>query len=215
METLLSDLKEVESVEEAHDYYEMKLKELDYISKVNELSNGEYSDHANHVYRFDGGVYPKAVKKAIKTLAEWDRADKKAKWTFVINSFGGSVTDGLALFDDLVAYSKRGGGRHKITTVARGVASSMGSVLLQAGDVRVAGKYSSILIHEPSAVHVGSHGELTDQMALLTQMKNQMADIYCERSGMARHEFDVLWDRRDWWLTAEQSLANGFIDKIG
>lgn len=176
-----------------------------------------YANERNYVYTFDDRVDARTCENLRDTLARWHRQDPKADWEIVFNSPGGSVIDGNALLDDIHAYSLRGGGSHKITTKIRGYAASMGGILLQAGDVRVAGPLSYLMIHEISAGAGGKVGELEDSMKFYRMLCEQVVDLFVERSGgkCSRDEFITNWERKDWWLPAADALSYGFIDRIG
>lgn len=134
-----------------------------------------------------------------------------------MHSGGGSALAGLNLFDQLTAYSLRGGGQHKVTITIRGVAASMAGVLVQAADDRVIGPTSRFMIHELSGQTGGKIGEMEDTMAFYYQLNSDIADLFVQRSEgkCSRAMFDDLWTRKDKWLTAEQAVELGFVDRIG
>lgn len=177
------------------------------------------SDPYNNVYRFTGTVEDKTVEQAIRILSIWSRTKPGESIRLVFQSPGGSVVPGLALFDFLGELREQG---HHLTTVTRGYAASMAGILLQAGDVRVIGKESWILIHEISASAMGSFGELSDRMDWLEKVQGRILDIFAERAKTAmgtdkpitRSALKKNWTRKDWWISSDEALKLGIVDEI-
>lgn len=165
----------------------------------------------NRVYNFAQVVGADTATKAINTLSEWARRDKDPM-TVVFNSPGGGVIPGFALFDALLEH--RDEGIH-ITTVARGYAASMAGILLQAGDERVIGKNSYILIHEVSDLAIGTTSEIEDELKLIKRFQARALKILSARSTMSEKEIEKKWKRQDWWLDADEAIELGFADRIG
>ncbi len=134
-----------------------------------------------------------------------------------MNSPGGSVIDGMALYDHIVAHSKRGGGTHEITIIVRGFAASMGGILLQAADKRVCGPEAYVLIHKISTMTGGSLDDIEDEVKLLKLMTSRVEDIFCSRSGgkLSKTILRRNWTRRDWWLDSTSAKRLGVVDAIG
>lgn len=128
-----------------------------------------------------------------------------------INSPGGSITAGFAIYDTM-QYIKP-----DVSTICVGMAASMGSFLLCAGakGKRFALPNSEILIHQPS-VGQGMQGQATDikiQTDWLLKIKNRINRIYSERTGqpIEKIENDV---ERDYFMTADEAKSYGLIDDI-
>ena len=128
---------------------------------------------------------------------------------FYINSPGGSVTDGMAIYDTM-QYIKS-----DVSTIAMGMAASMGAFLLSSGTKgkRIALPNAEIMIHQPSA---GTQGQITD-MALhlkrLETIKKRVTQILADNCG--RDLAQVTADcERDNFMTAQEALDYGLIDKI-
>ena len=126
-----------------------------------------------------------------------------------INSPGGSVTDGMAIFDTM-NYIKC-----DVSTICMCMAASMGAFLLAAGakGKRFALPNSDIMIHQPSG---GAKGQATDIMIHadhIVQMKKRLNTILSENTGQP---FDVIArdTERDNFMTAQQALEYGLIDKV-
>jgi len=128
---------------------------------------------------------------------------------FYINSPGGSVTAGMAIYDTM-QYIKC-----DVNTICVGMAASMGAFLLSAGTKgkRMALPNAEIMIHQPSA---GTQGQITDMaihMKRLQTIKDRMNRILSENTGKSLEEVTEACER-DNFMTAEEALAFGLIDQI-
>ncbi len=128
---------------------------------------------------------------------------------FYINSPGGSVTSGLAIYDTM-QYIKC-----DVSTICIGMAASMGAFLLSSGTKgkRLALPNAEIMIHQPSG---GAQGQATDieiQAQRLAQIKKKLTGILAENTGKPYEQ--VLADcERDRFLSADEACAYGLIDKV-
>ena len=128
---------------------------------------------------------------------------------FYINSPGGSVTAGMAIYDTM-QYIKC-----DVATICVGMAASMGAFLLSAGTKgkRMALPNAEIMIHQPSA---GTQGQITDMaihMKRLQTIKERMNRILSEKTGKSIEEVTAACER-DNFMSAEEALAFGLIDEI-
>ena len=128
---------------------------------------------------------------------------------FYINSPGGSVTAGMAIFDTM-RYIKC-----DVATICVGMAASMGAFLLAAGTKgkRMALPNSEIMIHQPSA---GTQGQITDMaihLKRLETIKVRMNKIMAENTGKTVEEVTAACER-DNFMSAEEALAFGLIDRV-
>mgnify|MGYP000541210921 CR=1 FL=1 len=127
-----------------------------------------------------------------------------------INSPGGSVTDGLAIYDTMQYVSC------DIRTICIGMAASMGQFLLSAGapGKRFALPHSRILMHQPSAG--GMQGQASDiaiQAEQIVYLKKMLAERIAFHTGQTLEKIEADSDR-DRWFTAQESLEYGFIDAV-
>lgn len=173
-------------------------------------------DHHHHVHHFVTPVDGKAVGACLTQLAVWHRTDPECDMNIVMNSPGGDAIAGLHLFDQLVSYSQRGGGQHKVTITVRGQAASMAGILLQAADVRLIGPESWLMIHEISAGTGGKVGEMKDDLKWFELMCDRIANVFVERSEgkITLFEFKAGWESHNWWLDSKAALGFGFVDGI-
>lgn len=128
---------------------------------------------------------------------------------FYINSPGGSVTDGMAIYDTM-QYIKC-----DVSTICVGMAASMGAFLLSSGTKgkRIALPNSEIMIHQPSA---GTQGKVTDMVIHLKRLeliKKRMTSIMAENTGKPFNEVLAACER-DNFMTAEEAKEFGLIDQI-
>lgn len=165
------------------------------------------------IYPFIGAVRTESVKDCMDVLGRWSRRDPGQPMTIVFNSPGGSVIDGLALYDFLEELKDVNG--HHITTMARGMAASMGGILLQSGTTRVIGKNAFVLIHEVSSIGVGKTSEMEDELKFVKRLQERLLDILAERSTMNNRQIKQKWQRKDWWLSSKECIELGFADEIG
>lgn len=175
------------------------------------------SDHYHHELHFSCEVSAKTVEKALQQLAVWHRQDAECPMRITINSEGGSALDGIHLFDQLWAYSLRGGGTHRVTATVKGYAASMAAILVQAADERVIGPQSWLMIHKVSAGASGKATEIMNTAKFLEHMCERIAQVFVSRSAgkIELETFAKRWEHADWWLSAEQALEFGFVDRIG
>ena len=135
--------------------------------------------------------------------------DPEKDISFYINSPGGSVTDGMAIYDTM-QYIKC-----DVSTICIGMAASMGAFLLSAGTKgkRMALPNAEIMIHQPSA---GTQGQITDMAIHLRRLeviKKRMNQILADNTG--KDVETVTRDcERDNFMTAEEAVAYGLIDKV-
>ena len=135
--------------------------------------------------------------------------DPEKEISLYINSPGGSVTAGLAIYDTMRYITA------PVTTVCMGRAASMGAFLLAAGEpgMRFALPNSQIMIHPPSG---GFHGQATDidiHAREVLRLKERLNTILSENTGMS-YEDVVKATERDNFLTPEEAKACGIIDRV-
>ena len=133
----------------------------------------------------------------------------KKEIAMYINSPGGSVTSGMAIYDTMQFI------RPAISTTVMGQAASMGSLLLTAGEkgMRFALPHSSVMVHQPSG---GYQGQVTDIMIHARNVedsKKRLNEIYVKHTGRSFKEVEDALER-DNFMTADQAVAFGLIDKI-
>ncbi|WP_090597187.1 ATP-dependent Clp protease proteolytic subunit [Auraticoccus monumenti] len=133
---------------------------------------------------------------------------QKDIWLY-INSPGGSVDSGMAIFDTMQWIS------NDVATVAMGLAASMGQFLLSAGTPgkRFALPHSRIMMHQPSGGLGGTASDIRIQAEQSLHIKSVMAGLIAEHTGQPLEQIEADSDR-DRWFTADQALEYGFIDQV-
>jgi ATP-dependent protease ClpP protease subunit len=76
------------------------------------------------------------------------------------------------------------------------------------------GKNSWLLIHEVSDVVGGNMSMIEDQVEFAKRLQGNLLDILAERSSLSRAQIQRRWKKKDWWLSSEECLEHGFIDRI-
>ena len=184
-------------------------------SVIEKTPNGERSYDVysrllkDRVVFLRGEVNQTLANSIVAQLLFLEMEDPDAEISMYINSPGGSVTDGMAIFDTM-RYIKP-----KIRTVCLGMAASMGAFLLMAGEpgMRYALPNSEVMIHQPSG---GASGQATDvqlHAQWLLRTKNKMNALMSEmtKQPLEKIQQDV---ERDYFMTAQEALEYGIIDKI-
>ena len=126
-----------------------------------------------------------------------------------INSPGGSVTAGMAIFDTMQWIS------NDVATVAMGLAASMGQFLLSAGQQgkRYALPHAKIMMHQPRGGIGGTASDIKILAEQLLATKREMAHLIAQHTGQTVEQIEFDSDR-DRWFTAEEAKAYGFIDHV-
>ena len=135
--------------------------------------------------------------------------DPKRDITFYINSPGGSVSAGMAIYDTMQLIEP------DVSTWALGMAASMGQFLLSSGTPgkRYALPHTRVIMHQPSAGIGGTASDIAIQAAQFKLTKREMAELTAEQTGQTVEQIEKDADR-DRWFTAEEAKAYGFIDHV-
>lgn len=166
------------------------------------------------VIRLDGQVddgMNAIFQAAIMTLTDKSNPNRDAPIQVIINSPGGSVTAGLAMYDLMRSVDC------EIHTVVSGMAASMGSILLCAGDKRFATPSSWVMIHQPSG---GGRGTNTDRKTMQDWGDNlwdRLTDIYVGHSGVPHEVWDELLTQAEQagvWLNSENASILNLVDGV-
>lgn len=124
-----------------------------------------------------------------------------------INSLGGSVFDGLAIYNALKTHTK------KVTTKVEGIAASIASVIAMAGDQIEMAENSLFMIHNPFAMSGGDAKELRKTADILDKIRNEIAGIYASKSNHnAQHYIDLM--DVETWFNSDETLELGLINGI-
>jgi len=154
-------------------------------------------------------VNPVTASLTVAQLLFLEGQDPEKDIFLYINSPGGSITDGMAIFDTM-QYIKC-----EVSTICLGLAASMGAFLLAAGTKgkRYALPNSEIMIHQPSAGYKGQVTDIEIHTKRLLFIKDRMNSILSEKTGQP---IEIIRGdtERDNFMTADEALAYGIIDKV-
>jgi len=187
-------------------------------SEVSAAANGQMAGLDDHIYNrllkeriiFLGSEVrddnANAICAQLLLLAAED--PQKDIWLY-INSPGGSVTAGMAIFDTMQWVP------NDVATVAMGLAASMGQFLLSAGAAgkRYATPHARVMMHQPSGGIGGTASDIKIQAQQMLHIKKQMAELIAQHTGQSIEQIETDSDR-DRWFTAEEAMAYGFVDHV-
>jgi ATP-dependent Clp protease protease subunit len=133
----------------------------------------------------------------------------KKEIAMYINSPGGVVTSGLAIYDTMQFI------RPAVSTLCIGLAASMGSLLLTAGEkgMRFALPNARILVHQPSGGFQGQASDIERHAEDIVKMKRRLNEIYVKHTGQGMETIERTLDR-DYFMTASEAKDFGLIDKV-
>jgi len=130
--------------------------------------------------------------------------------TLRINSYGGAVTDGLAIYNALVRHPA------PVSVQVDGVAISCASYIAMAGDTVTMAKNAQMMIHAPWGYGGGNAAEMRNQADVLDRYAKAMASAYADKSGKTYAQaLEILTDGKDHWYSADEAVAAGFADAVG
>ena len=155
-----------------------------------------------------GEVNDKTAKYVIDRLEYLDLVGTEEIQLF-INSPGGFVTDGFAIYDTMQSIES------PVSTICTGLAASMGSILLSAGKKgrRFIQPHAKVMIHQPSGGARGQASNIEIAANEILKTKHLSAEILAENCGQSVEK--VLKDfNRDYWMDANESLDYGIVDGI-
>lgn len=156
-------------------------------------------------------VNRKTATDVIKQLMYLERAEEGEPITMYINSPGGEVVSGLAVYDYIKVM------KSPVNTVCIGSAASMGAILFLAGEERSLLKNSEIMIQRPSfsAGNIGGKKplEIREKLEQLMEVRENLAEIIAERTGMTKKQVYQKTEK-DYYLNASDSLKYGIATKI-
>ena len=133
----------------------------------------------------------------------------KKEISMYINSPGGAVTSGMAIYDTMNFI------KPDIATLCVGQAASMGSVLLTAGTkgMRYALANARVMVHQPSGGFRGQASDIERHAEDIVKMKRRLNEIYVNHTGQAYETIERTLDR-DYFMSAEEALKFGLIDEV-
>jgi len=166
--------------------------------------------HSRRIF-FADAVDNASAHDAIRKIWYLELTDPGKPITFIINSPGGSVDSGFAIWDQVKMITS------PVRTLVTGLAASMGSVLSLCAEKgkRYATEHARIMIHQPS-ISGPIQGQATDlsiHAKEIIKTKDLLVNLYMSHSGKTREAVEKALDR-DTWMSAQEALEFGLLDKI-
>lgn len=146
---------------------------------------------------YEEGVSALSFAYELESLGDVDAID------VYINSYGGSVAQGFAIYNQLKNHPA------KVTTICSGFACSIASIIFLAGDERIMQDASLLMIHNPFCMTVGNANELRKQADDLDKMAQVSVDIYCAATGLDEKTIKKMMDQET-WITSKEACELGF-----
>lgn len=146
------------------------------------------------------GVTAKSFQKELSSI-------KSKEIDLHINSPGGSVFDGFAIYNQLVQHPAT------VTTYIDGLAASIASVIALAGDRIIMAGNALMMVHNPSGMSYGTSEDMRKMADTLDTVRDSMLSIYTARTGKTDQEIITLLDAET-WMSAEDAMQHGFIDEV-
>jgi len=145
----------------------------------------------------------------VAQLLYLDREDSERDISLYINSPGGEITAGLAIYDTMQLIQA------PVSTIAVGITASMATVLLTAGSAgrRYALPHATIHLHQPLGGVQGQAVDIEIAAKEILRMRDLINKILRKHTNMAQEQIDKLTDR-DYYMTAEQAAEYGIVDKV-
>ncbi|MDB5055648.1 MAG: Clp protease [Bacilli bacterium] len=155
------------------------------------------------------GINDQVANAIIAQLLFLAAQDAEKDISIYINSPGGSITSGMAIYDTMQFI------KPDVSTICVGMAASMGAFLLCAGakGKRLALPNSEVMIHQPLGGAEGQASDIQIRANRIIKLREKLNGIMAERSGQPLSRLDKDTDR-DYFMTADEALAYGLIDKV-
>ncbi|MFZ2029435.1 MAG: ATP-dependent Clp protease proteolytic subunit [Vitreimonas sp.] len=156
-----------------------------------------------------GGVEDGLASLVMAQLLFLESENPKREIAMYINSPGGIVTSGLAIYDTMQYI------RSPVSTVCMGQAASMGSLLLAAGEkgLRIALPNARVMVHQPSGGFRGQASDIERHAEDIIATKRRLNEIYVKHTGQPYERVEKTLDR-DHFMTAEEARAFGIVDRV-
>jgi ATP-dependent Clp protease protease subunit len=156
-----------------------------------------------------GGIDDGLASLVMAQLLFLESENPKREIAMYINSPGGIVTSGLAIYDTMQYI------RSPVSTVCMGQAASMGSLLLAAGEkgLRICLPNARVMLHQPSGGYRGPASDIERHAEDILATKKRLNDIYVKHTGQPFERVEKTLDR-DFFMTAEEAKAWGIVDRV-
>ncbi|MHC4137314.1 MAG: ClpP family protease [Planctomycetota bacterium] len=155
-------------------------------------------------------VMPKPAQRLVAQLLYLDAQTSKKPIHFYINTPGGSISDGFAVFDTIRFI------KSPVISICTGLSASMGTILMLAPPNkkdRVCLPNTRFMIHQPSSAYQGSASDIEISAKQILMLRDRLIDIYVEETKMDadRVRADL---NRDYWMCADEAVQYGLCDRV-
>lgn len=162
---------------------------------------------SEHIIHISGDIGDSNTPDSIKSQLEGFKLKKDDTVRVVINSEGGSVFDGFDIYNQFKALE------NKVITEVRGMAASIASLIMLAGDEIELSQASTVMIHRAMTMAMGNSEEIEKQVKVLNTIDDVLISIYSARTGMNEEEVGNLLSEET-WFTAEEAVEAKLADKV-
>lgn len=155
-------------------------------------------------------VMAESAERVIAQLLYLDAQDQKKPIHLYLNTPGGSVSDGFAIFDTIRFI------RAPVISICTGISASMGTILMLAPRQkkhRVCLPNTRFMIHQPSAGYRGSASDIEIGAKEIIKLRDRLIQIYVDEAGIDGDKVKVDM-ARDYWLSAEEAVKYGLVDRV-
>ena len=149
----------------------------------------------------DDGVSAKSFSRELKGIPNGKPINVR------INSMGGNVFDGLAIYNQLAER------RESVTVTVDGIAASIASVIALAGSTLVMPENAQLMIHDPSGMVMGDAREMRKMADILDTAKASLVSVYREKTGLPVARIEAMMSDET-WMTGQQAVDQGFADEV-
>ncbi|MEE8105761.1 MAG: ATP-dependent Clp protease proteolytic subunit [Planctomycetota bacterium] len=155
-------------------------------------------------------VMPEAAERLVAQLLYLNGKDDKAPIHFYVNTPGGSISDGFAMFDAVRMI------KAPVTTICTGISASMGTILMLAPPEkknRVTLPNTRFMIHQPSSAYQGAASDIEIGAKQILLLRDRLIEIYVEetKQDADRIRTDL---NRDYWMSANEAVDYGLCDRV-
>ena len=170
------------------------------------------ADPKEATFMFYDEITQASVAQLTAKLEAWSEDNPDQPLRLMLNSPGGDVFASFALMDELNHLRHDG---HKLTVAVYGMAASAAGWIVQAGDKRIIGANSSILIHEVSSGTEGKLSKMKEDIERSDRLQEQFIQLLSSRSKLTPHIIHSHIDGgHDWWISAQEAKKLGLVDEI-
>jgi len=164
----------------------------------------------NRIIRLTKAVDTETSEKIVEQLLKLDTISSKKDIVFYINSPGGAVSDGMAIYDAMQMV------KSDVKTICLGRCSSMAAILLSGGTKgkRYITPNSEVMIHEVSTFNMGKIGEVKVSFEHSNELNERIIKILADNTGKDIDQIRQDIQLKDKWFNAEEALEYGLVDKL-